>query len=82
MTSYTIESYKYGSKTLKARSADKAHNKACFLMAKEHRVSYYEMKATIIDVVRNGEIKQKPLKPIYDINDMKRHEFSMLTNDD
>lgn len=77
MTFYTVESYKYGSKTLKASSANKARNKACYLIAKEQRVSYYDVIATIISVV-----KQKSTKPVYNINDMKRHEFNMLTNDD
>jgi len=50
-------------------------------MAKENRVSYYEMRATITNVVNNDEVKQNDIKPVYDINDMKRHEFSMKTND-
>lgn len=82
MTFYIVESYKYGSKTLKASSANKARNKACYLIAKEQRVSYYDVIATIISVVNNSRVKQKSTKPVYNINDMKRHEFNMLTNDD
>ena len=75
LTSYNIESYKYGSKQIKAKSACA---KACYLMARENRVSYYDVKASIIKI---EEIKQSNIKPVYDINDMRRHEFSMKTND-